>query len=96
MPLQTKWPGFTIKEWCDVNGHGSVARLARRSGLSWRQVRNLRDQKTKATAKMAVAIEYATGGQIRAETVLELGRLRNQAERILGPIKEMEEFQGRA
>lgn len=92
MPLRTDFPGMTVGEYCEVNGRGSIAKLARLTGTHWRTIRDIAQGRTIPSPRVAVAIEYATEGSVRAEKSLGLGPLRRQAERRLGKLKEMEGF----
>lgn len=74
--IPTEYPGVTVAEWCRIYGYGSVAKLARATGCHWRSMRDIAENGAVPRPELAVAIEIATRGQIRAETTLRLGELR--------------------
>lgn len=90
--MRTDYPGLTVDEWVAMHGRGSMAELARRTGAHWRTIQQIAQGHSTPSPRLAVAIEFATKGQCRAEKLLGLGELRRQAETHLGKLRDMGDY----
>jgi hypothetical protein len=59
-----------LQKWCDKQGHGARAMLARETGLRYQTIHDLFKGTRKATVPTARKIQEATNGRVKWETLV--------------------------
>lgn len=70
--------GLSLSEWIEEHGEGAKTRLSRAVGCRWQTMHEIASGRSRPRPHTAVAIEFATGGEVRAEDLLGLDAMRDE------------------